>query len=151
MERRQKETSHCLFLFLAQLFFFHLYRSRLLQAKAWWHEPGFALDSYKRQLSSWELHALRCGNNTVRWPDKDLQMESEEVADAPALFSKWKSAPERRGHVLRSLFLSSPFFFFLLSLQGFASHMLFAKGRQCGWSLVLMWRQECLFLLGIIQ
>lgn len=111
MERRQKEPSHCLFLFLAQLFFFHLYRSRLLQATAWWHEPGFALDSYKRQLSSWELHALRCGNNTVRWPDKDLQMESEEVADAPALFSKWKSAPERRGHVLRSLFLSSPFFF----------------------------------------
>lgn len=35
-------------------------------------------------------------------------MESEEVAEVPVLFSKWKSTPERRGHVLWSVFLSSP-------------------------------------------
>lgn len=34
-------------------------------------------------------------------------MESEEVAEVPVLFSKWKSTPERRGHVLWSAFLSS--------------------------------------------
>lgn len=43
----------------------------------------------------------------MRWSDRDLQMESEEVAEVPVLFSKWKSTPERRGHVLWSAFLSS--------------------------------------------
>lgn len=97
-----------------------VFRSRFLKAKAKRHGRSFALDSYKRQkqqLFSWELHALRHGNITARWSDRDLQMESEEVAEVHVLFSKWKSTPERRGHVLWSPFLSSPLAPYRVSLH----------------------------------
>lgn len=110
---------HCSFLLFSRT---SVFRSRFLIVKAKRHGPSFALDSYKRQkqqLFSWELHALRHGNITAKWSDRNLQMESEVVAEVHVLFSKWKSTPERRGHVLWSPFLSSPLAPYRVSLHTF--------------------------------
>lgn len=73
--------------FLPQVVVFYFYMSRLLIASI------LALSS----LCCRQLHTRRAAPITET--DREVQMESE-VAQVPALLSKWKSASKEKGHVL---------------------------------------------------